>query len=67
MAKVVQLLNIQIMKGVLKVVAWLTETKDESQSPNRKIPNKALMDLNVSIGFSLLKNGQTFFDAKRKY
>ena len=23
------------MRGVLKVVAWLTETKDESQSPNR--------------------------------
>lgn len=44
LAEVVQLLNIQIMKGVLKVVAWLTETKDKSQSPNRKIPNKESTD-----------------------
>lgn len=44
LAEVVQLLNIQIMKGVLKVVAWLTETKDKSQSPNRKIPNKESPD-----------------------
>lgn len=44
LAEVVQLLNIQIMKDVLKVVAWLTETKDKSQSPNQKIPNKESTD-----------------------